>query len=220
MTTSGLGVALSENSLKSLKHCVRFLRIATKHIDSRMAALKLLLDEYESALQSRGSTADDTQARSPDHTGPDSDQEVRRIAENMKTTSKEIWQSISKVALNISNYTGQALPDNASQFVRTQLMSLPQRWNATLTHSASGQQRGEEARGADRMLAFAKEGLEMMGQITTVVDGTVQSAEGWLSRMGKRPQDQEGGSIEGAAAPLGSSEKAGAWDPVAEGQKK
>jgi hypothetical protein len=35
------------------------------------------------------------------------------------------------------------------------------------------------------MLAFAKEGLDMMGQITTVVDGTVRSAEGWLGRIGR-----------------------------------
>jgi hypothetical protein len=40
------------------------------------------------------------------------------------------------------------------------------------------------------MLAFAKEGLDMMGQITTVVDGTVQSAESWLARIGRRPQGE------------------------------
>jgi hypothetical protein len=52
------------------------------------------------------------------------------------------------------------------------------------------------------MLAFAKEGLDMMGQITTVVDGTVQSAETWLNRIGRRTP------AEGRAIDSGDREKA------------
>ena len=42
------------------------------------------------------------------------------------------------------------------------------------------------------MMAFAIEGLDMMGQITTVVDGTVQSAESWLARIGRAPPSSHG----------------------------
>jgi hypothetical protein len=188
MTTSGLGAALSDRSLNSLKYCLGLLRHATTHIDSAMKALKLLLDDYEAARQQVGTEADTRDGTSaPSESGADREEQVRRIAERMKTLSSDIWKTLENVVNSVSQYAGGALPQNARQVVRTQLLSMPQRWQAA-SRSAEGQERGSEAVGAQRMLAFAKEGLDMMAQVTTVVDGTVQSAETWLARMGRRPQ--------------------------------
>jgi hypothetical protein len=196
MTTSGLGVALSDASLKSLKMCLRLLRGATKHIDSVMRALKLVVDEYEAALRnvrhSNGTYADEQDAM--DYGYPAQDEQVRAIADRMKQLSSDIWTTLQSVVTSVSRYTGGALPQNASQVVRTQLLSVPQRWQLAsrtiATGNEGGEGGGEEVRGANRMLAFAGEGLDMMGQITAVVDGTVQSAEGWLSRIGRQPTQQ------------------------------
>jgi hypothetical protein len=195
MTTSGLGVALSAASLRSLKQCLHLLRGATSHIDSVMRALKLLLAEYEAALQHRrnSSSSDTTPHVKAEEEGESKDDEVRHIAEKIKTLSSDIWQTLQSVVQSVSRYTGGALPQNASQVVRTQLLSVPQRWQLAGRRTAVGQPRDEEAgegeavRGANRMMAFAIEGLDMMGQITTVVDGTVQSAESWLARIGRAP---------------------------------
>jgi hypothetical protein len=195
MTTSGLGVALSAASLRSLKQCLHLLRGATSHIDSVMRALKLLLAEYEAALQHRrnSSASDTTTPHVKAEEGESKDDEVRHIAEKIKTLSSDIWQTLQSVVQSVSRYTGGALPQNASQVVRTQLLSVPQRWQLAGRRTAVGQPRDEEAgegeavRGANRMMAFAIEGLDMMGQITTVVDGTVQSAESWLARIGRAP---------------------------------
>ncbi|KAF2800367.1 Opi1-domain-containing protein [Melanomma pulvis-pyrius CBS 109.77] len=196
MTTSGLGVALSDASLRSLKICLGLLRSATKHIDSVMHALRLVLEEYEAALRNRRQSNGEASPDAMD-TGamvaldPNSEDQVRRIADRMKTLSSDIWTTLQGVVQSVSRYTGGALPQNASQVVRTQLLSVPQRWQ-TAGRSAAAES-GEEVRGASRMLAFAKEGLDMMGQITTVVDGTVQSAESWLARIGRRAPEQENG---------------------------
>ncbi|KAF3045906.1 hypothetical protein E8E12_006183 [Didymella heteroderae] len=214
MTTSGLGVALSAASLRSLKQCLHLLRGATSHIDSVMRALKLLLAEYETALRQRrdsDSSNDDVKVE-----GEEKEDEVRAIAEKIKSLSSDIWQTLQGVVQSVSRYTGGALPQNASQVVRTQLLSVPQRWqlagrrtqNAPTDEEAG---EGEAVRGANRMLAFAMEGLDMMGQITTVVDGTVQSAESWLARIGRAPppsQNREGSTgekrgIEGIETPNG-----------------
>jgi len=215
MTTSGLGVALSETSLRSLKLCLSLLRSATTHIDSVMRALKLVLEEYEAALRSQR-TSPDGRTGGTDEKGQlhgtmahlglgDStmgkDEQVRRIAERIKALSANIWKTLQSVVSSVSRYTGGALPENASRVVRTQLLSVPQRWqlaglstNTTNAHAdAETGGGGDEVRGANRMLAFAKEGLDMMGQITTVVDGTVQSAEGWLARIGRAPIVRGGG---------------------------
>ncbi|KAF2467820.1 clock-controlled protein 8, partial [Lindgomyces ingoldianus] len=201
MTTSGLGVALSDASLKSLKLCLSLLRSATKHIDNVMHALKLVLEEYESALRNRQHSGPDPASSSSSdpskmemeidiisHSqGLDLESEkearVRAIASRMKSLSSDIWNTLQNVVQSVSRYTGGALPQNASQVVRTQLLSVPQRWQLA-TRTTAGEGEGE-VRGAQRMLAFAKEGLDMMGQITAVVDGTVRSAEGWLGRMGR-----------------------------------
>lgn len=210
MTTSGLGIALSDASLKSLRMCLGLLRGATRHIDNVMHALKQVLEEYEQALRNNrqhGSENDTTMTHGADSSR---DEQVRLIADRMKNLSTDIWLTLQKVVQSVSRYTGGALPQNASQVVRTQLLSVPQRWQlasrttATDTEQQSG---GEEVRGANRMLAFAKEGLDMMGQITTVVDGTVQSADAWLARIGRGPRQEGSGE--------GRVEEKGAYGPVA-----
>jgi hypothetical protein len=218
MTTSGLGVALSDTSLRSLKLCLGLLRSATTRIDTVMQALKLVLEEYEAALKNRRRT--DVEARPVEKVelngtmaqmglvDTDQDAQVRKIADRIKSLSSEIWTTLQSVVQSVSRYTGGALPQNASQVVRTQLLSVPQRWQLAGrqagSNDAAAEQgaQGEAVRGANRMLAFAKEGLDMMGQITTVVDGTVQSAETWLNRIGRRTP------AEGRAIDSGDREKA------------
>ncbi|KAF2021328.1 Opi1-domain-containing protein [Aaosphaeria arxii CBS 175.79] len=205
MTTSGLGVALSDTSLRSLKICLSLLRNATTSIDSMMRALKLVLEEYESAVSSSQSDYPDEKAlHRQDSDAAAKDAHVRQIANKMQALSTDIWQTLQRVVQSVSHYAGGALPQNASQVVRTQLLSIPQRW-ASASRTANEQRNGHgeqsqgavggrdeetagggEVRGANRMVAFAREGLDMIGQITTVVDGTVQSAEAWLDRMGRK----------------------------------
>ena len=199
MTTSGLGVALSAASLRSLKQCLHLLRGATSHIDSVMRALKLVLDEYETALRQRRATSLDHKDATKTADDEQKEDDVRKIAEKIKTLSSDIWQTLQGVVQSVSRYTGGALPQNASQVVRTQLLSVPQRWQLAGRRTAAHPHdeeagEGEAVRGANRMLAFAMEGLDMMGQITTVVDGTVQSAESWLARIGRAPPRQNGGA--------------------------
>lgn len=218
MTTSGLGVALSDTSLRSLKQCLSLLRSATTHIDSVMRALTLVLEEYEAALEHRRqrneqATTDEKGMQRMEGTmaemglvDADKDVQVRRIADRIKALSSDIWTTLQGVVQSVSRYTGGALPQNASNVVRSQLMSVPQRWQLAGRNATNGSQDaenagGEEVRGANRMLAFAKEGLDMMGQITTVVDGTVQSAESWLARIGRRtPGSQTGEGSNGVNA--------------------
>jgi len=207
MTTSGLGVALSETSLRSLKLCLGLLRSATTHIDSVMRALKLVLEEYEAALrnqrQSGGFAAQDDKTQlngtmaQMGLVDTDKDDQVRQIADRIKVLSSDIWQTLQSVVQSVSRYTGGALPQNAQTVVRTQLLSVPQRWQLAGRNANNEHAGGDEVRGANRMLAFAKEGLDMMGQITTVVDGTVQSAESWLARIGRRPQGESNSSGQG-----------------------
>ena len=95
---------------------------------------------------------------------------------------------------NSSKYAGGALPENARILVRRHLTSLPQRFRiATMSDRNPNSQDSESAltEGAQKVLVLAKEGLDMVVQVSGVVDGTIVSAEQWLDRMGKRRAQDE-----------------------------
>ncbi|KAI9654788.1 MAG: hypothetical protein M1821_005782 [Bathelium mastoideum] len=202
ISTSGLGAALSERSLSSLKYCLKMLRGATEHVGALMQALRKVLEEYEKS-------GSDESAAPPDEKAPLTEQqdskekEAQRIANRIKSISDDIWKTLKTVVSNISRYTGGALPDNAGRLVRSQLMSVPQRWRiATQSTAHSPQAENETSRGANRMLAFAKEGIDMMEQVSTILANVVVNAEKWLDSFGRKKGDEQGTQI----APSGNNQ--------------
>ena len=59
----------------------------------------------------------------------------------------------------------------------------------------------EAVTGAQRVIVLAKEGLDMLAQVTAVVDGTIVSAEEWIEKLGRRRNNaNEPGAGPGAGA--------------------
>lgn len=207
ITTSGLGVALSEKSLRSLKFCLNLLRDATAHIGTAMRALKMVLEDFERATNGSNQYNNEKSVGSRQLMEEQQrEEESRRLANRIKAISQEIWETIKKVCSSVSQYTGGALPENAGNIVRRQLLSVPQRWQAANAASTRNGQDGEdgepaEVRGANRMLAFAKEGLDMIAQVSLVVESTIKSAEQWLDSLGRKrtdsgaPEDEKSASL-------------------------
>ena len=48
----------------------------------------------------------------------------------------------------------------------------------------------EVTEGANRVLVLAKEGLDMMAQVSGVLDGTIVSAEEWCERLGRTRREE------------------------------
>ncbi|KAF2721147.1 Opi1-domain-containing protein [Polychaeton citri CBS 116435] len=204
VVTSGLGVALSERSRQSLSFCLTLLAHSAQHVTNVMEALKLVLEEYDHGREawqpaterdSKTPTAAVTQENA-DATGrpktPEQNDAARRLAQVIKRHSDDIWSTLRNVVSSISNQAGGALPENARQFVRTQLLSLPQRWRVVSHHENNGGISSETSRGAHRMVEFAKEGLDMMSQVTQIIKATLDSAESWLEMAGRRRRGQHG----------------------------
>ena len=225
--TSGLGAALNEASLRSLKYCLQILRGANLRVRELMEALKRLLSTVErtpdSERLSENNESQNTAKKSAathvenvtsdtmilDHDSlpqPPADDLAtgETITKRIQDLNNEIWQTLKSVVSNVSRYTGGALPESASGFVKWQLMSVPQRWQRAVSISAPAQVNGSAQQpntkagpdndagdvvgSAHRMLAFAIEGIDMMNQVGGVVDQTIVSAESWLEKMGRAPQ--------------------------------
>ncbi|KAL7934114.1 Opi1 domain-containing protein [Trichoderma chlorosporum] len=201
MSTSGLSVAMSAESLRSLKYCLRWLRWTNDHMNRAILNLKHALEEYEKAErqeQSEGgpSTDDPNNAEAMEVDGVDKSQQKSEpsrseLAARINSLKGDILKSLQDVINNVSKYAGGALPENARVLVRRHLTSLPQRFRlATMSdrQSENGNRDGDSAmrEGAQKVLVLAKEGLDMVTQVTGVLDGTIVSAEQWCERMGKR----------------------------------
>ena len=183
ITTSGLGVALSVTSRRSLRFCLSILRRQADHVTTVMNALKLVLEQYDQARDAYHQNHDSAMEAGERPKTPEHDEAARRLAQIIKQHSEDIWRTLETVVSSVSNYAGGALPDNARQFVRTQLMSMPQRWRF-VSDNQTGE--SETSRGAHRMIAFATEGLDMMSQVSQTMKLTLESAERWLERAGRR----------------------------------
>jgi hypothetical protein len=192
MSTSGLSVAMSEESLRSLKYCLQWLRWANGHIGRVIGLLKDTLDQFDKAK------AEEAQANgaSSDTANNDQDQSQTELAARIASLKGDVLRTLQEVINTVSKYAGGALPENARILVRRHLTSLPQRFRvATMpdnTNQSNDKDReGALREGAQKVLVLAKEGLDMVAQVSGVVDGTIVSAEEWCERMGKRRRGPE-----------------------------
>ncbi|KAI1400905.1 transcription factor Opi1 [Hypoxylon fuscum] len=195
MSTSGLSIAMSEESLRSLKYCLSWLRWANVRIGNVINALKSTMEKYEKTDDHPMNGA------APADESVDRSQFAAKIAE----LRADVLRTLQDVIHTVSRYAGGALPENARELVRRHLTSLPQRFKVA-SMVKDGEQDGHHAEmggeacqetqeketreSAQRVLVLAKEGLDMMSQVSGVLDGTIVSAEEWCERLGRRKREQ------------------------------
>lgn len=197
MSTSGLSVAMSEESLRSLKYCLRWLRWANGHIGRVIDALRSALEQYEKTDEDMSGTQQSEKqllVASQDGPAHESRDELAARITNLKN---DVLKTLQSVISTVSKYAGGALPENARILVRRHLTSLPQRFRmAAQSSENSSQTNGKHndsalREGTQKVLVLAKEGLDMVAQVSGVVDGTIVSAEEWCDRMGKKRREPD-----------------------------
>ena len=199
MSTSGLGVAMSEESLRSLKYCLSCLRWANGHLGKVLSSLQSVLEEWNQS--SIASSSDDVASSSESERitrTPARDRTV--ITQHIQALKGDVLQTLKNVVDVVSRYAGGALPENARILVRKHLTSLPQRFRLASISSTSNdggadsekQSTSDTVTNAQKVMLLAKEGLDMMSQVSGVVNGTIVSAEEWCDRLGKRKERDRG----------------------------
>lgn len=202
ISTSGLGVAMSEESLRRLTYCLKWLKWANGRLNNAVLALKSMLDKWEEEKNEKGTDANSSRNRA-------------LLSQHIQAVKEDVLRTLKQVVDVVSKYTGGALPDNARNLVRRHLVSLPQRFRIASTSNPSpdsAASSSEEATSAHRVLVLAQEGLEMMSQVHRVVDETLVSAQTWCERLGRKlpdmkdddqlPQDPESAPNDASQYPL------------------
>lgn len=204
--TSGLGVSLSEESLRSLRHCLEWLRWATQRIHNSIRALHEVLDknfppEQSESFKGPQEEKQQTQASSSDPAG---------ISQYVNALDQSIRSILKEAIRVVDQFAGNALPENARQLVRRYITTFPLSFRIvnTLFHRDPGfgfpgyrtSQGSETDARTRKAILFAREGLNMLVQIAGVLDGTIASAVQWVDRLEGRGCGEENGNIDGDVA--------------------
>lgn len=199
MSTSGLSIAMSVESLRSLKYCLGLLRWANEHIGKIVTALKEALEDCNSktATPIAGSSSSTEGQNVEDIFVLDSEKDREALTKRIAELKTDVLKTLKDVVDVVSKYAGGALPENARVLVRSHLTSLPQRFKMASTSTPpetddeTAKADWEIREGAKRVMVLAKEGLDMMTQVSGVLDGTIVSAEEWCERLGKKTYSEE-----------------------------
>ncbi|CAI7604762.1 unnamed protein product [Penicillium glandicola] len=185
ISTSGLGVAMSDESLRSLQYCLTWLRWANGRLGKSIVALHSAVNEWEThKLQS----SSDIEA------GGSGQENASLLIQRIQAVKADVLSTLKQVVDVVSKYAGGALPENARHLVRRHLTSLPHRFQVASTSQPppdSPAASSDATVSAHRILVLAQEGLDMMAQVSGVVNDTLVSAEHWCDRLGrKRPENR------------------------------
>lgn len=187
ISTSGLGVAMSDESLRSLQYCLTWLRWANGRLGKSIVALHGAVTEWENqkARQQDLSQADI-------EAGNNGQENASLLIQRIQAVKADVLSTLKQVVDVVSKYAGGALPENARHLVRRHLTSLPHRFQvASTSHPPpdSPAASSDATISAHRILVLAQEGLDMMAQVSGVVNDTLVSAEHWCERLGRKRPD-------------------------------
>ncbi len=207
ISTSGLGIAMSDESIRSLRYCLSWLRWANGRLGEAIQNIKDLLERWDEGV-TPGEQASPMSVASM--TQSQQEQRQAALSARIGALKVDVLQTLKHVVGIVSNYAGGALPQNARDLVHRHLISLPQRF--TMANMSSNDEpssadgnTSEAAKSGKRVMVLAQEGLDMMTQVSRVVNDTLVSAEGWCERLGRRPDSQ--GQQQQLGQPAGGDEK-------------
>ena len=192
-STSGLGVAMSEESLASLRWALECLSWANRHLGRLIMRLRDAIEQYGqpngplSPQSTDSANQQDTQMRHPDESSTSSHERENHI----KALAAEVIYIIKRVNNGVSEYAASALPENARILVGKYLMSLRMSFQQSFAESSNnGNGKSDNVSGSEssarKALLLAREALDKLAQVSGIVEGTIVSAEEWCDRLGRR----------------------------------
>ncbi|TGZ77185.1 Opi1-domain-containing protein [Ascodesmis nigricans] len=230
-TSTGLATALSDDSRRSLKYCLRILALASTNLLKVIETLTNVVDELDQYLAQTSSSdaitsGEGENGRVRGYLPESYDQRRQRIAETVDRLKDEALKTLKQVVDTISRYAGGALPEQARELVKRQLLTFPQRWrqaaapetespaDSAVVRSENGVvgeaiEVGGQKGKAVRVLVMAREGLVMMRSVAEVVEGTLVSAEEWCGKLGRKVEGEGEGEGEEGGEKVGEKEMGG-----------
>ncbi|BGP28549.1 transcriptional regulator opi1 [Rhodotorula toruloides] len=119
LEAGGLGAAVSEESLKSLRYCLQWLLYATAHLDHQIGILRDFIISLRSHTGGSSSPASNALV-------------TASASAHLSQIKHDVVETIRKVVEVVSKYAGAALPEQAKRYVRQSILGLPVKWASAM----------------------------------------------------------------------------------------
>ncbi|GAA6023673.1 hypothetical protein JCM11491_005268 [Sporobolomyces phaffii] len=183
----GLGAAVSEESLKSLRYCLQWLVYATAHLDHQISTLRDFILSLRAHNRTHPSSSTSTTSHHHHALVAESSARLTQI-------KHDVVETIRKVVEVVSKYAGAALPEPAKRYVKQSILGLPVKWASAIEHRTTG---GGDANSTARRRRRRSSSSSMDGQ-STRRDGQPERDD----------DDDDEAASEAARAALGPTEEA------------
>ncbi|KAK4160620.1 transcription factor Opi1-domain-containing protein [Cladorrhinum sp. PSN259] len=187
VVTSGLGVAMKDESKKKMRILIQLLNTTNTQVSEFLGSLNKAIEEYDGTAPS-GSDQDAAMTGQEEHNRSELTRRIQWLIASIHKTTMTVVDVVDKQAASV-------LPTNVKRVVHGCLMSLPAQFNLVAQQESQerpreGQQNANDEgtairNNAHRALLLAKASLRMMTQITDVLNMTLTSAEEWCQKQGE-----------------------------------
>ncbi|KAK4172990.1 transcription factor Opi1-domain-containing protein [Triangularia setosa] len=187
VTTSSLRVTMQDESKRRLRVLIGALSNTNGRITGFFESLTKAVEEYDRSMAAN--REDVSMGGQDEHNQNELSTHIMTLVDGITKTSAATVNMVNKCAAS-------ALPDNVKGFVARRLMSLPAQWKLMASQEGSDAPRegGDEAAAirhrAHSALALAKVSLQIMTQITEVLDMTLNAAEEWCENQNRNEGSQ------------------------------
>ncbi|BGP36344.1 transcriptional regulator opi1 [Rhodotorula kratochvilovae] len=119
LEAGGLGAAVSEESLKSLRYCLQWLLYATAHLDHQISTLRDFILSLRAHNRSSSPSSSNALV-------------AASASAHLAQIKHDVVETIRKVVDVMSKYAGAALPEQAKRYVRQSILGLPVKWASAI----------------------------------------------------------------------------------------
>ncbi|SCU97437.1 LAMI_0F10088g1_1 [Lachancea mirantina] len=165
---------MSIESKKRLITCLHLLKLANTQLSNRVNSLQDLVVKEQRLLRHKSANPEDEES---------DDEEYYDASDNLNEQSKviktEVVGTVKKVYSLVSKFAGNSLPEPARTQVRESLLKLPLNWTDYMNEENLAKF-DPDLTANGKVLILAKESLEMVHSVMSVVDNTLGKAEEWV----------------------------------------
>ncbi|GAA5899397.1 uncharacterized protein JCM6883_005206 [Sporobolomyces salmoneus] len=136
LEAGGLGAAVSEESLKSLRYCLQWLVYATAHLDHQISTLRDFILSLRTHNRTHPSTSSSS-SQSREQSSASTALVAASASAHLTQIKHDVVETIRKVVEVVSKYAGAALPEPAKKYVKQSIMGLPMKWTSAIENRGS-----------------------------------------------------------------------------------
>ncbi|KAK4226052.1 transcription factor Opi1-domain-containing protein [Podospora fimiseda] len=193
VVTSGLGVAMKDESKKKMRCLIHVLNTRNSQVSEFLGSLTKAVEEYDGTAPS-GDNQDTAMTGQEEQHRSELTNRIQWLIGSIYGTTKTVVDVVDKQAASV-------LPTNVKRVVEGCLMSLPAQFKLMAQQeppAREAQNSNDEGtavrNSAHRALLLAKASLRMMTQITDVLNMTLTSAEEWCQKQENQESEKDASS--------------------------